>query len=62
MMDTLMTTKQDALTINRHSNYDIFNLTREARDKIKALSDQEFEKELKNFDPDTQIFLRLARE
>ena len=31
-------------------------------DKIKNATDAEFEEELKNFDPDAQFFLRIARQ
>ncbi len=39
-----------------------YSADKTACDKIKNATDAEFEEELKNFDPDTQFFLRIARQ
>lgn len=52
----------DALVINRYGRYNTFDLTPDARDKIRNMDEQEFEKELKDLDLDMQMFLRLMRE
>lgn len=53
--------KDPALNIVDHGGYTTFALTPEARQKLKNLSDEEFEKEIESFDRDTQFFLRIAR-
>lgn len=39
-----------------------YNANKQAVDRIKALSDNEFEKAIKDFSDDMQTFLRLVRE
>ena len=40
----------------------MFSADPENIEKIKALSDEEFETEVQKFDPDLQQFLRIVRE
>lgn len=53
--------KDPALNVVDRGGYTTFELTPEARQRIKNLSDEEFEKEIMSFDRDTQFFLRIAR-
>lgn len=51
-----------AITIDQHTNYNKFNISPEAVARIKSLNDVDFEKELQQFDTDTQMFLRIVRD
>jgi hypothetical protein len=50
------------ISIVNQGNMSIYNANKQAIDKIKSLSDTEFEKAIADFDSDTQKFLRIARE
>lgn len=51
-----------AITIDQHTNYNRFDANPEAVARIKSLNDVDFEKELQQFDKDTQMFLRIVRD
>lgn len=51
-----------AITIDQHTNYNRFDASPEAVARIKSLNDVDFEKELQQFDKDTQMFLRIVRD
>ena len=61
MMDELIKPKADIEIVN-HAGIGVYNANKEAMDRIKALSDKDFEKEISKFPEDTQMFLRMARE
>lgn len=60
-MDELIKPKPDIEIVN-HGGIGVYNANKEAMDRIKALSDKDFEKEISKFPEDTQMFMRLARE
>lgn len=60
-MDELIKPKADIEIVN-HAGISVYNANKEAMDRIKSLSDSDFEKEIAKFPYDTQTFLRLARE
>lgn len=60
-MDELIKPKAD-IEIANHPGISVYNANKEAMDRIKSLSDSDFEKEIAKFPYDTQTFLRLARE
>lgn len=61
MMDELIKQKADIEIVN-HAGISVYNANKEAMDRIKSLSDADFEKEISKFPEDTQMFMRLARE
>jgi hypothetical protein len=61
MMDELIKSKPDIEIVN-HDGIGVYNANKEAMDRIKSLSDKDFEKEISQFPEDTQMFMRLARE
>lgn len=60
MMDELIKSKADIEIVN-HAGIGVYNANKEAMNRIKSLSDSDFEKEISQFPEDTQTFLRLAR-
>lgn len=61
MMDELIKQKADIEIVN-HGGIGVCNANKEAMDRIKSLSDADFEKEISKFPEDTKMFMRLARE
>lgn len=59
-MEELMN-NEPAITIDQHDEYNRFEASPEAIARIKGLSDADFEKEIQQFDADTQTFLRIVR-
>lgn len=59
-MDELIKQKADIEIVN-HAGIVVYNANKEAMDRIKSLSDADFEKEISHFSEDTQMFMRLAR-
>jgi hypothetical protein len=60
-MDELIKTKP-VIGIVERGKVSVYNANKEAMNRIKALSDKDFEKEISQFPEDTQMFMRLARE
>ena len=54
--------KAPDISIVNNNGVTCYNANKEAMDRIKALSDSDFEKEISKFPDDTQMFMRLARE
>lgn len=50
------------ITIVQQSDMNMYSANKKAMDRIKTLSDSDFEKEISELDCDTQFFLRIARE
>lgn len=55
-------TESAEINISSNPYCNKFEANKKAMDRIKALSDKDFEKEISKFSEDTQMFLRLARE
>lgn len=61
-MDCMNELLKPDIEIANHAGIGVYNANKEAMDRIKALSDKDFEKEISQFPEDTQMFMRLARE
>lgn len=61
-IDDFIGDEKPDINIVNHGGTCVYNANKEAMDKIKALSDKDFEKEISKFSEDTQMFMRLARE
>lgn len=57
-----LTTNNADINIISNGGIGCYSANKQAMDKIKSLSDEEFEKEMVNYDSDTQEFFRIARE
>ena len=60
-MNELATNNAD-INIISNGGIGCYSANKQAVDKIKSLSDTDFEKAIEDFDSDTQKFLRIARE
>ena len=60
-MNELATNNANINIIN-NGGIGCYSANKQAVEKIKSLSDEEFEKEIVNYDSDTQTFFRIARE
>lgn len=54
-------TNTGEITRTENSNVIMFTADKNSMDKIKGLSDEEFEKHISSMDNDMKMFLRLAR-
>lgn len=57
-----ITLEDSEITYIDKGNLSYFTANREGRNRIKNISDADFEKELRRFPKDMQTFLRIVRE
>lgn len=57
-----LTTNNADINIISNGGIGCYNANKQAMEKIKSLSDTDFEKAIADFDSDTQTFFRIARE
>ena len=49
------------IDINDNGNYTMYNANKVAKDRARALSDEDFEREIKDMPQDMQTFMRFMR-